>query len=67
MRRKKSRLALLSVRKAVAQRIVRAKAKIRDAGFPTSPPWTNSPERLATVLRVMYYVQRRLLACKAIQ
>ena len=41
----------------VAQRIVRAKAKIRDAGIPyQSPEPEDLPERLDTVLQVIYLV-----------
>ncbi|HZE88526.1 MAG TPA: DUF6596 domain-containing protein, partial [Verrucomicrobiae bacterium] len=42
---------------AVAQRIVRAKAKIRDARIPYQvPARADLPERLETVLRVLYLV-----------
>jgi RNA polymerase sigma-70 factor (ECF subfamily) len=42
---------------ALAQRIVRAKAKIRDAGIPYQIPDSESlPERLDAVLRVIYLV-----------
>jgi len=41
----------------IAQRIVRAKAKIRDAGIPYQVPELNElPERLESVLRVIYLV-----------
>ncbi|QQZ35012.1 RNA polymerase sigma factor [Pseudomonas sp. SK2] len=41
----------------IAQRIVRAKAKIRDAGIPYQVPALNElPERLESVLRVIYLV-----------
>ena len=42
---------------ALAQRIVRAKAKIRDAGIPYQVPEKNElPARLKSVLRVIYLV-----------
>ncbi|MDF2398500.1 sigma-70 family RNA polymerase sigma factor [Pseudomonas sp. 3MA1] len=41
----------------IAQRIVRAKAKIRDAGIPYQvPELSELPERLGSVLRVIYLV-----------
>jgi RNA polymerase sigma-70 factor (ECF subfamily) len=49
--------AFLSAPATVAQRIVRAKAKIRDAGIPYEIPERNDlAERLASVLRVVYLV-----------
>jgi RNA polymerase sigma-70 factor (ECF subfamily) len=49
--------ALLTTPSTVAQRIVRGKAKIRDAGIPYHVPSTaDLPERLASVLRVTYLV-----------
>lgn len=49
--------AFLMAPAALAQRIVRAKAKIREARIPYRvPPPEELPERLATVLRVVYLV-----------
>src|SRR3989475_4695716 len=49
--------AFLSPAPTLAQRIVRAKAKIRDAGIPYQVPAPNElPERLESVLRVVYLV-----------
>ena len=49
--------AFLTSPSTVAQRIVRAKAKIRDAGIPYQVPSTpDLPERLETVLHVVYLV-----------
>jgi RNA polymerase sigma-70 factor, ECF subfamily len=49
--------AYLAAPSAIAQRIVRAKAKIRDAGIPyEAPSRSDLPERLETVLRVIYLV-----------
>ncbi len=49
--------AFLTGPPTVAQRIVRAKAKIRAAGIPFQvPARTELPERLATVLHVVYLV-----------
>jgi RNA polymerase sigma-70 factor (ECF subfamily) len=49
--------AFLTSPPTLAQRIVRAKAKIRDAGIPYQVPSpADLPERLETVLRVMYLV-----------
>ncbi|MBV7481268.1 RNA polymerase sigma factor [Pseudomonas sp. PDM31] len=49
--------AFLSAPATIAQRIVRAKAKIRDAKIPYQvPTLTELPERLDSVLRVIYLV-----------
>jgi RNA polymerase sigma-70 factor, ECF subfamily len=49
--------AFLTGAPTLAQRIVRAKSKIRDAGIPYSiPSRTELPERLDSVLRVIYLV-----------
>jgi RNA polymerase sigma-70 factor (ECF subfamily) len=49
--------AFLSTAPTIAQRIVRAKAKIRDARIPYQVPSTaDLPERLDTVLQVVYLV-----------
>jgi len=49
--------AFLSAAPTLAQRIVRAKAKIRDARIPYQVPEPNElPERLDSVLRVIYLV-----------
>jgi len=49
--------AFLSTPSTIAQRIVRAKAKIRDAGIPYAiPTRADMPERLDAVLHVLYLV-----------
>jgi RNA polymerase sigma-70 factor (ECF subfamily) len=49
--------AFLTAAPTLAQRIVRAKAKIRDAGIPYQVPEpAELPERLETVLQVVYLV-----------
>jgi len=67
--------AFLTSESATAQRLVRAKAKIRNAGIPLRvPPANVLPERLAGVLAVLYLVfnegysaHRRDLAAEAIR
>src|SRR5439155_17247442 len=49
--------AFLTASSTLAQRIVRAKAKIRDARIPyVMPSETDLPDRLDAVLRVVYLV-----------
>ena len=49
--------AFLEAPATMAQRIVRGKAKIRDAGIPyVIPSATDTPERLESVLTVIYLV-----------
>jgi RNA polymerase sigma-70 factor (ECF subfamily) len=66
--------AFLTTAPTLAQRIVRAKSKIRDARIPYEVPTRNDlPERLATVLHVVYlvfnqgYFTRADLAAEAIR
>jgi len=66
--------AFLTTAPTLAQRIVRAKTKIRDAKIPYEvPSRTDLPERLATVLHVVYlvynqgYFTRADLATEAIR
>jgi RNA polymerase sigma-70 factor (ECF subfamily) len=50
-------IAFVTSPTTMAQRIVRGKAKIRDAGIPyASPSAANFPERLDAVLAVAYLV-----------
>ena len=56
-------LAFLSTAPTLAQRIVRAKTKIRDARIPYQVPTpAELPERLDSVLRVVYLVFNRPMA-----
>lgn len=48
--------AFLATPTTIAQRIVRAKGKIREAKFPIMPSRAELPERLDSVLRVIYLV-----------
>lgn len=51
---------------SLAQRIVRAKAKIRDAGIPYAVPAEQElPERLQTVLQVIYLMYNEAYAASA--
>ena len=56
-RYRRDRAAFLTPAPTIAQRIVRAKSKIRDANIPYQVPARDElPERLESVLRVVYLV-----------